>query len=482
MGKTQMIMSTLALALTGCATMNAEPDIFRMSEVCQTPGVAGTASVVRVYGGKKGDGLTAGQSLAPDEAGGFVIGGVTQGLGAYAGNTDLLLTKIGSSGQIRWVRTFGGPQMDIGTAFIRTADGGHLQAGDSYGHLHTGMAYVVAGSDQRRLLLVKTDAGGKFQWHKLYSAKVAGDFRISNLRSVLQTTDGGFVISGSTAMNPTGPTGPKRVLYSDVMLAKTDGSGVFEWARSYGAGGPDEAFSLVNTADGGYLLAGGYTVTPGTRRADVLLLKVDAGGSLEWTKTFGGSGFNVAQSVVQTTDGGYAVAARSDGFGAGDTDILLIKTDDKGEHRWARTFGGVKREEPTMLLETSDGGLLITGHATSFGDPKTDAVILKTDASGNLEWAKTFGGPGLDVAYSVADAAQETFTVAGTTESYGAGKEDIFLLRLSSNSQPGTCLRDIAPTQTTPNLEIAVPTLNVADLELEYQRDSLRKQQSALFE
>lgn len=162
-----------------------------MTRICQSPSDDELEPVIRIYGGAKGDGFTSGQSLI-EKDGSYVIGGVTQGLGSYAGNADLLLAKIGKVGEIAWAQVFGGPQMDLGKAVVRTADTGHLQAGDSFGHLHTGMAYAFgAGGDD--FVLIKTDELGKLNWARTFG-EVGQDIAFS----AVQTVDGNFSIAGMT--------------------------------------------------------------------------------------------------------------------------------------------------------------------------------------------------------------------------------------------------------------------------------------------
>jgi hypothetical protein len=271
------------------------------------------------------------------------------------------------------------------------------------------------------------------------------------------------------------------MLYSDVLLAKVDASGNVEWARTYGAGGPDEAYGSTLAADG-YLLAGVYSPVPGKEAADALLLKTSATGDLDWAKTFGGSKRNFFFSAVQTADGGYAAAGHTNGFGEGGKDILLIKLDEQGELLWARTYGGPEDESATSLLQTSDGGFAVVGDTSSFGDEESDAVILKTDGAGNLEWASAFGGPEAESSMSVIEPSSGNLTVLGVTQSYGAGKMDIFLLKLPEGRKSDDCTKAISPIQNTPNLTVAEPSLSSALVELEKLSDSLRKQQIATFE
>jgi hypothetical protein len=463
--------------LEGCATIGTEQDVMATTQICGGVESGSTTPIIRLYGGNRGDGFTSGRSLASEPSGEYVIAGVTQGLGSYAGNTDLLLARIHGSGWIQWARIFGGPQMDIGTAFTRTADSGHIQAGESYGHLHTGMAYVVAGSDMQRLLLLKTNSLGNYEWHKLYLTRVEEKGRGSNMYSILQAPDGGFLISGSVAMNPTGAEGPQG-LWSDVLIAKTDADGNALWGYSYGGSGPDEAFASVEAADGGFTIAGTHSPSGDRTAFDALLLKVDQEGRQEWVKTFGGAGVSLAKSVVRTPDSGYAIVAETNGFGAGGKDILLIKTDEAGVLEWARTFGEAGDESPSEAVSTSDGGLLLTGYTSSFGVNTRDALILKTDKSGRLLWVITFGEAGDDAAFSAIERDDGSFTIVGMTESYAASNRDIFVLHLVDPNDLGVCLRSVNLSEKLTPLEAKDTTLIKGDIELLYQQDSLRKLRS----
>ena len=472
-----LLVVIVGSVLKGCTTVATEPDFMRMNRICQSSEDPKSAPVIRLFGGNKGDGISSGQSVSLDPSGDIIIAGLTQGLGAYAGNTDLLLARIGSAGEIQWAHAFGGPQMDIGTAFARTADAGHIQAGDSYGHLHTGMAYAVSGSDTQRLLLLKTDSTGNYQWHKLYLPRVDEKGRGSNMYSVLQASDGGYLISGSVAMNPTGPKGPKG-LWSDVLLARTDANGNPLWAYSYGSKGPDEAFASVESGDGGYVLAGAYSPSGDRSASDVLLLKVDLNGVKQWAKTFGGSGISSAKSVLRTSDGGFALVAKTDAHGAGGIDILLAKTDKYGQLEWAHTLGASGDDDPSILLQTSDGGFLITGDTTSFGDYKKDALIMKTDGAGKLQWARTFGGEAEDAGFSAIEVGRDSYIVVGMTESYGAGKQDIFTVQLQDPDSLGDCLQSVQPSLKALEIDSSDPALDEGEIELFYQSDSLRKQRA----
>jgi ribosomal protein S11 len=240
--------------------------------------------------------------------------------------------------------------------------------------------------------------------------------------SVQQTSDGGYIVAGYTASFGAG---------GDILLIKTDASGNIQWAKTYGGTGYDEAYSVQQTSDGGYIVAG-KTDSFGAGWSDFFLIKTGASGNIQWAKTYGGTYWDVAFSVQQTSDGGYIVAGYTASFGAGG-DILLIKTDANGNIQWAKTYGGTDYDWASSVQQTSDGGYIVAGHTTSLGAGYDDAFLVKTDASGNIIWAKTYGGTGDDKARSVQQTSDGGYIVAGYTASFGAGYYDIFLIKTDAS-------------------------------------------------
>jgi len=229
------------------------------------------------------------------------------------------------------------------------------------------------------------------------------------------------------------------------------------FAKTFGGSDYDAAYSIQQTSDGGYIVAG-VTASFGTGDEDVFLLKTDASGNLQWAETFGGVYFDVAYSVQQTSDGGYIVAGYTYSFGAGSYDVFLLKTDASGNLQWAKTFGGSGGDYAWSVQQTSDGGYIVAGFTGSFG-AGGDVFLLKTDASGNLQWAKTFGGSDYDRTYSVQQTIDGGYIVAGRTSSFGAGGYDAFLLKTDANGNIGTCaiVASVTPTVNTPSPSVASP-------------------------
>jgi hypothetical protein len=240
-------------------------------------------------------------------------------------------------------------------------------------------------------------------------------------RSVQQTSDGGYIVAGWTSYPGGGD--------SDILLIKTDANGDVQWAKTYGGIGYDEAYSVQQTSDGGYIVAGA-TYSFGAGGSDIFLIKTYANGNVQWAKTYGGTDNDWAFSVQQTSGGGYIVAGWTRSFGAGDNDVLLVKTDAFGNIQWAKTYGGTGDDRAFSVQQTSGGGYIVAGNTYSFGVGDNDVFLIKTNASGNLQWAKTYGEVGYDEAYSVQQTSDGGYIVAGATYSFGAGN---FLIKTDAN-------------------------------------------------
>jgi hypothetical protein len=185
------------------------------------------------------------------------------------------------------------------------------------------------------------------------------------------------------------------------------------WTHTYGGPNDDYAYSVIQAADGGFVIAG-CTDSFGAGSSDAWLVKTDASGNHLWTYTFGGPNDDYGYSVVQTPDGGYTIAGCTASFGAGDRDFWLLKADSAGNHLWNHTYGGPNSDEGQSLVQTAEGGFVIAGCTDSFGAGSSDAWLVKTDASGNHLWNHTYGGPYSDeVGYSVIQAADGGYAVAG---------------------------------------------------------------------
>jgi len=206
-----------------------------------------------------------------------------------------------------------------------------------------------------------------------------------------------------------------------------------EWSRTYGGINDDTAWSVVQTSDGGYAIAG-YTQSFGAGSNDFWLVKIDADGNEEWNKTYGGTDIDCAFCVVQTVDEGYALAGQTNSFGAGNYDFWLVKTDSAGNTEWNKTYGGTNMERgPNSLIQINDGGYVLTGETWSFGAGTSDLWLVKTDANGIMQWNKTYGRSKSEEGWAVVQTADGGFAVAGMTDSFGAGVGDFWLVKTDAD-------------------------------------------------
>ena len=312
----------------------------------------------------------------------------------------------GDDGQsvVTFEKTFGGTAADIGMSVVQTADGGYVVAGTTR----------LIDAREFEVYLIKADTAGDTLWTSTFGGLGAQDGN-----SVIQTNDGGYLVVGFTGV-------------SNVYLIKTDAAGDTLWTRSYGGTEIDGGISVVQASDGGYVIAG-HTESFGSGEADVYLIKTDAAGDTLWTRTFGGPGQDRGTSVIQTDDGGYVVAGLTWSFGAGGSDVYLIKTDATGDILWSRTYGGAASDYGYSVVQTDDGGYVVAGFTSSYGAGSVDVYLIKTDASGDTLWTRTFGGTGWDYGYSVVQTNDGGYVVAGETTSFGAGGADVYLVKTDAS-------------------------------------------------
>jgi len=246
--------------------------------------------------------------------------------------------------------------------------------------------------------------------------------------SVQVTKDGGYIITGYTQS-----TGDNE---DDVYLVKTDSDGNLLWEKTFGGTGYDIGHSVQVTKDGGYIITGG-TTSFGAGKSDVYLVKTDSDGNLEWEKTFGGLSNEIGKSVQLTNDGGYILTGGNERSGPGKSYVYLVKTDSDGNLEWEKTFGSSKEPEVGESVQvTKDGGYIITGGTSSFGTYETvggsNVYLVKTDSDGNLMWEKVFGGIYEDYSFSVQVTNDGGYIITGFTQ-LSEDSEDVYLIKTDSD-------------------------------------------------
>jgi len=204
------------------------------------------------------------------------------------------------------------------------------------------------------------------------------------------------------------------------------------WTKTYG-GTDAEYWGLIReTAEGGYILAG-HSASFGPGGYDLWVLKLNADGSIVWQKSYGGPEQESINSVDETSDGGYIVAGATVSFAQGQNAAWLLKLDSSGNVQWQKSYGGNIGDGITLIQETPGGGYIAAGLTSSSGAGKNDAWVLKLNASGNIQWQKTYGGTDDDWIYQIQQTADGNYIVAGMTQSFGTGDRDVWLLKLKSN-------------------------------------------------
>jgi hypothetical protein len=356
------------------------------------------------------------ESLIQTSDGGFAFAGGTESYGA--GGPDFWLVKTNSSGKAEWNRTYGGTGDDYAKSIVQTVDGGFALSGttDSY------------GTGNPDFWLVKTNSIGQPVWNKTFGG-ISNDWE----PSMIQTSDGGFILAGFAYSGSGG---------ADAWLVKTNMSGHVEWNRTFGGESEDRALSVIQTNDGGFAF-GGETASYGFG-SDFWLVKTDTSGQMEWNKTFGGNDWDTASCLIQTTDGGYALAGPTESFGGGSRDFYLVKTNINGQLEWNKTFGGSNDEHAYSLVQTSDGGYAIAGWTKSYDAIENDFWLVVTDSTGSLSINRTFGGIDKEGIKAVVQTVDEKFVLAGIVQSFDTFDVDIWLAKTNA-------FEGITETSTTPD-------------------------------
>ena len=216
---------------------------------------------------------------------------------------------------------------------------------------------------------------------------------------------------------------------SDVWLIKIDKSGNLLWQKGFGGADEDKGYYIKQTSDKGYIITG-YTFSYGAGNSDVYLLKTDSLGNVLWEKTYGDTGYEVGWCVDETEDGGYVVAGWTK---TNFSDVYLLKTDGSGNLLWEKTFGGYYDDHAYYVMQTQDKGYIIVGERDTAGSGLWDVYLIKTDSLGNVEWEKTYGGQNSEYGRCVLELPDQGYIVTGGTNSFGAGSFDVFLFKIDTN-------------------------------------------------
>ena len=340
-------------------------------------------------------------SIVQTSDGGYAIASTAD----FGGGEVWWLVKTDLAGNMQWNKTY--PTAEQGRVFSikQTGDGGYALAGDTYSGGLTNIAR-----------LVKTDADGNIQWDKKYT-----EIGVAAAFSMAQTNDGGYIVSGCK-------------YYYDGWLMKTDADGNIQWSRSFVEANNTQLESVVETSDGGYVAVGATQYPPFSGKVDAYLVKTDADGNTVWSREFSRTTRDdFGRSVIQTSDGGFALAGQTDYFGSGDA--WLIKTDAAGNFLWDKTYNGKNSDFAYSIVQTSDDGYALAGQTDYWNNG--DVWLIKTDSAGVVSWNQTFGGAGYDRGNSVIKTSDGGYALAGYTNSFSSdGSHEVWLIKLAGTGTP----------------------------------------------
>jgi uncharacterized repeat protein (TIGR02543 family) len=332
---------------------DADAWILKLSEV-------GEIEWQKTYGGS---GYDSARFIQQTSDGGYIATAYTWSFGV--GYSDFWVFKLSSTGAIEWQKTYGGSGNDGANCIRQTKDGGYIIAGGTYS--------FGAGSDDAWIL--KLSSTGDIQWQKTY-----GGSGIDSARVIQQTTDSGYIVTGCTESFGAG--------YADVWVLKLSSTGDIQWQKTYGGYMNDSNLSyqgfIQQTSDGGYI-ATAYTWSFGVGYSDFWVFKLSSTGAIEWQKTYGGaSNYDTPYFIQQTAGGGYIVTGFTDSFGSGEDDVWILRLSSTGDIEWQKTYGGSDYDYATFLQQTSEGGYIVGANTYSAGAGNRDLLILKLYPDGDI--------------------------------------------------------------------------------------------------
>ncbi|MFH6767607.1 hypothetical protein V8G56_02575 [Gaetbulibacter aquiaggeris] len=387
---------------------------------------------IKTFGGSNNESA---KSITKTSDRGYAILGYTQSMDGDVINKvnnsyDYWLLKFDQNNNLQWQKTYGGSGDDRGNEVIQTTDGGYAILG--YSQSNDGdMSENFGFSDY---WVSKLDASGNILWKK--SLGYAGtDTGIS----IIETNDLGFLLTGVldvTASEGNGNSKNTKINHAggDYWVIKLNISGEKQWSKYYGGSFTDTPYDVIQTEDNGYIIVGSsdsadVDISSNQGTYDFWVIKIDNTGTLVWEKSFGGSEIDEAFSIVKSSDGNYIIVGdtRSNdkdiSQNNGASDLWVVKITPSGNLLWEKTFGGTSFDAGRSISNTSDNGFLISGSSRSMdGDLTTnqgqnDVWVLKIDFNGSLLWQKSFGGSNIDFAYGALELEDNSFIIIGESSS-----------------------------------------------------------------
>jgi len=377
------ILTLLVVIAVACPVLAGKPDL----------------DWSRTYGGIENDEALA---VVETENGDFIFVGYTSSFGA--GAKDVLLYRTDSQGNELWRKTYGGWSDDSANDLIEAEDGGYVAVG--YTHSF--------GEPYGDVWIFKIDDDGEVLWSKSFGGNEY------DAGHALINYNGDYVIIGVTSSYGSGSL--------DAWMIKTNDVGAVIWDRDFGGSEGDYGYDLIESHDGGFIFAG-CTENGTAGGQDAWLVRTTTSGSRTWERKFGGSGSDGGRSLCATRDGGYAICGWTTSYGSGLQDLYLIKTNPVGQEVWDKYFGGWNNDFGFSIIPTLDEGFVLSGWTYSFGAGQSDIFVLKCTSEGVMEWDATYGGASLETGNRIILTSTDGYMIAGSCMSYGLGLFDAWSLR-----------------------------------------------------
>jgi|CXWL01.1.fsa_nt_gi hypothetical protein len=415
-------------------------------------------------------------SIQQTTDGGYIMAGYSQSSangdvtdvnhGGINGTLDFWIVKLDADRNLYWNKLLGGDGNEIVTSIQQTTDGGYIVAGYSNSSANGDVTEINNGNYD--YWIVKLDADRNITWNRLI-----GGSGTDQAQSIRQTIDGGYIVAGFSNSSNSGNVSEVNHGGYDYWIVKLDGSGNMIWDKLLGGNADEMAKQVIQGNDETFVVAGQSTSSAngnvtgvnhgGIFPIDNWIVRLNTNGSILWNKLLGGNGEDAAQSIQQTTDDGYIVAGYSTSTANGDVtgvnhgsggsrDFWIEKLDRFGNITWNKLLGGDNWDQAYSIKQTADDGYIVTGYSNSStsGDitgsnhgpaNSYDYWIVKLNAIGNITWNKLIGGSGEDYSYSIYQAADGGYVVAGyatssftgDVNSYNHGNKDIWVIKLGTN-------------------------------------------------
>jgi len=369
-------------------------------------------------------------------AGGYMIAGYTAD--STASDSDAYAVRMTTAGDTLWTQRINGPGSgkDLFYKVINTTDGGFAFCGYSTNN--------GAGNDD--VYFLKMDGNGSIQWSNYWGgpAKDRG-------QDIVQTSDGGYAITGYSTSPPAS--------YYDAFILRINSAGDTLWSKFYGGGGFEDANSIVLLPDSGFIIGG--QGTNGPNGLDLYLVRTNLVGDSLWTKKFGTTATDNIENILRLADGSFILTGGTDGPGFGGNDGLVVKTDSGGTVIWSKIYGGNSQDDFHQAFETTDNGFLLSGTSRSSGALEPNMWLVKTDASGDSVWSQTYGGDNHDHGYGAVQTLDGGYIFVGYSSSFGFNSEDAFVVKTNSIGEISDYLTYVTITDVTRPLQPVCSSNNV---------------------